>query len=223
MERKLLLVDDDESSLKTLVRYLEKRDYEVLTAHDCGGAFRILENQTINVVISDYRMPVMNGIDFLKEVGKFQPDTVRIMISGYIELNLLIDSFNDGIILKFIPKPWIDYNIKKIISDSFDIYDQKKYFKKITSQSYQDMEMIFKLLPAAVVVFDRSGSIVSINKSASALFGSLDLNLDSFTGMIQSSENSGDNLLFMKFQGSKYKVKQFSTENNVSGYMLLDY
>jgi len=223
MERKLLLVDDDESSLKTLVRYLEKRDYEVLTAPDCEGAFKILENQTINVVISDYRMPVMNGIDFLKEVGKFWPDTVRIIISGYIELNLLIDSFNDEIISKFIPKPWIDYNIKKIISDSFDIYDLKKYFKKITSPSYQNLEMIYESLPAAVVVFDRSGSIVSINKSALVLFGSLNFNLNSFTVMIQSRENSDDSLLFMKFQGKKYKIKQFRTENNASGFMLFDY
>jgi response regulator RpfG family c-di-GMP phosphodiesterase len=170
MNKTLLIVDDDEGALKTLVRYLGKTDYTVLTAPGSSEAFVILKNQIINVVISDFRMPDMNGIDFLKEVSKYWPDTVRIIISGYIELNLLVDSFNNEIISKFIPKPWVDHNVKKIISDSFDIYDLKKLLKKISGRSNKNMELIYDSLPAGIVLFDRSGKILSMNQAAMKLF-----------------------------------------------------
>jgi response regulator RpfG family c-di-GMP phosphodiesterase len=238
MERKLLLVDDDESSLKTLVMYLGKNDYTLLTATGCSEAFDILKKQNINVVVSDFRMPDMNGIDFLKEVSRYWPDTVRIIISGYIELNLLIDAFNNEIISKFIPKPWIDYNIRKIINDSFKIHDLNKLFKKISSSSYKNAEALFESLPAGLLVLDRTGKILSINQIALKLLGLKNTDnvtdsvnnitgdasgsLSFFTDLSHSQEISAESL-FIKLHGKKYRVKPFNAGEEADGFMIFDY
>ena len=119
MDKKtLLIVEDDEAALKTLARYLEKENYDIKTAESIDSAFMILQSETVDIIISDYMMPGMNGIDFLRIAKESWPCSARILMSGYIDINMIIDSFNTDIICRFIPKPWAGYDIKKMIGSS---------------------------------------------------------------------------------------------------------
>ncbi len=80
----LLIVDDESNVLKSLKRLLFETDYRVLTADSGNEGLKTFENESsIQLVISDYRMPEMNGVEFLKRVKELYPDTIRIILSGY--------------------------------------------------------------------------------------------------------------------------------------------
>lgn len=120
---KILCVDDESNVLRSLGRLFLDSDYEILTALSGEEGLEILKKtESIQLIISDYRMPVMNGVDFLKEVFKEWPDTVRIVLSGYADTASIVEAINEGHIYKFIPKPWNDDELKVTISTALDHY-----------------------------------------------------------------------------------------------------
>jgi len=116
----ILIVDDDESILKSLRRLLSLTP---CTAGDITFKLSIdlfnlpheaLEKArytTYDLVLSDYRMPVMNGVQLLKAIREIQPDAARLILSGYADLNGLIGAINEAGISRFISKPWNDYEL----------------------------------------------------------------------------------------------------------------
>jgi len=122
-EVKILCVDDEKSVLKALERLFLDTDYEIITAMSGDEGLELLRNSgQIQLVVSDYRMPKMNGVDFLKEVYKLCPDTVRIVLSGYADTAAIVAAINEGKIYKFIPKPWNDDELKITISKALEHY-----------------------------------------------------------------------------------------------------
>jgi two-component system NtrC family sensor kinase len=120
---RILCVDDEKNILKAFRRLFINDDYEIFTTTDPDEGIEILKKiSPIQIVISDFRMPNKNGIDFLKEVCKQWPDTVRIMLSGYADTAAVINAINEGQIYKFIPKPWNDNELKVAISNAFERY-----------------------------------------------------------------------------------------------------
>lgn len=120
---KILCVDDEKSVLKALERLFLDTDYEIITAMSGGEGLELLRSTPqIQLVVSDYRMPKMNGVDFLKEVYKIRPDTVRIVLSGYADTAAIVEAINEGKIYKFIPKPWNDDDLKFTITKALDHY-----------------------------------------------------------------------------------------------------
>ena len=120
---RILCVDDEISILKTLKRLFMDHEYELLTASSGGEGIELLSNnQPIQVVISDYRMPGMNGVEFLQEVCRRWPDTIRIVLSGYADTASIVSAINDGEIYKFIPKPWNDDELKITIENAIERY-----------------------------------------------------------------------------------------------------
>jgi len=105
MNEKILFVDDEISILSGLERLLSSQ-YEVITA-DSGkqGIIALKENGPIAVVVSDYRMPEMNGVEFLSSARQISPDTVRIMLSGHADMQVATDAINEGNIFRFLVKP----------------------------------------------------------------------------------------------------------------------
>lgn len=100
----VLIVDDETEILKVLRKSLNA-EYEVLTASRAKEALELLE-ESVEIVLSDQRMPEMNGSDFLKIVREKFPNTVRIMMSGYSDVDALIRSVNEGELFRYINKPW---------------------------------------------------------------------------------------------------------------------
>ncbi len=130
---KILCVDDEKNVLKALERLFLDTDYEILTATSGDEGLELLNNtDAIQLVISDYRMPKMNGVDFLKEVFKLRPETVRIVLSGYADTVAIVEAINDGKIYKFMPKPWNDDELKIAISNALDHFFIQQKNRQLT-------------------------------------------------------------------------------------------
>ena len=101
----LLLVDDDPNILKVMSRALEKDRYHILTARNAAEGFELLAKHDIQVVVSDYQMPGMNGNAFLERVRALHPATTRIILTGEADMRSVIDAVNEASIHKFLEKP----------------------------------------------------------------------------------------------------------------------
>lgn len=120
---KILCVDDEQNVLKALQRIFLDDDYEIVIAGSAAEGLKALaESGPFQVVISDYRMPATNGVDFLKEVNQRWPDTVRVILSGYADAGAIVDAINEGQIYKFIPKPWNDTELRGTIKNGLERY-----------------------------------------------------------------------------------------------------
>lgn len=125
MEKTLLLVDDEENVIRSLRRLFRQEPFTVLTANSGAEGLEILEKQTVSVILSDQRMPGMIGSEFLKVVKERYPHTIRIVMSGYTELESITSAINDGAVFKFLLKPWEDEKLLAHIRDAFSYHDLK--------------------------------------------------------------------------------------------------
>ena len=117
----LLLVDDEPSILHSLVRQLRHDNYVILTAESPARAFELLASHKVQVVVSDQRMPEMNGTEFLARVKQMYPDTIRIVLSGYTDLESVTDAINRGAIYRFLTKPWDDETLRSTLREAFRV------------------------------------------------------------------------------------------------------
>ena len=132
-QMKILCVDDEKNVLKAIERLFLDSDYEILTAESGEEGLEVFRNNdTIQLVVSDYRMPKMNGVDFLREVYKEWPETIRIVLSGYADTAAIVEAINDGHIYKFIPKPWNDDELKVTIAKALDHYNVQQKNVQLT-------------------------------------------------------------------------------------------
>ncbi len=131
---KLLCVDDERNVLRAMERIFMDDDYEILTAASGEEGLTLFEeNPGIQVVISDYRMPGMNGVEFLRQVFETYPDTVRIVLSGYADTASVVAAINEGQIYKFVAKPWNDEELRQTVAkavESFALHHQNKELEK---------------------------------------------------------------------------------------------
>ncbi len=128
----VLCVDDEVNILQTLKRLLRKENYELLTASSGREGLEILSKNDVHLVISDQRMPEMNGTEFLAEIKERYPDVIRIILTGYTEVDAITESINRGHIYKFFLKPWNDDNLKLEIRKALDQYDLIKANEHLT-------------------------------------------------------------------------------------------
>lgn len=119
----ILLVDDEENILNALNRALRREGYRILTATSGQAGLSIMERVKITLVLSDHKMPGMEGVEFLAEVKKRSPETIRMMLTGYADMQAVVAAINRGEVYRFITKPWNDEEIKLIIRDAFRHYD----------------------------------------------------------------------------------------------------
>lgn len=117
--RSLLLVDDEVNIVSALKRLLRPDGYEIHTANSGEQGLEMLAQLPVDVIISDQRMPGLNGADFLRQARILRPDTIRIMLSGYTELQSVTDAVNEGAIYKFLTKPWNDEQLRGHLADAF--------------------------------------------------------------------------------------------------------
>ncbi len=119
MGKSILFVDDERSILKALERLVFDCDYEAFFAESGEEGLKILENQPIDIVVSDMRMPVMNGHQFLRKVKEKHPGTTRIVLSGYASENDLFESIIDGSSSLYLIKPWNGEKLKTTLERIF--------------------------------------------------------------------------------------------------------
>jgi len=141
-EHTVLFVDDEVNILKALQRLLRVEDMNVLCAARASEALELLEKHPTQVVVTDQRMPEMSGVDFLAKVRERHPDIVRMMLTGYTEMNVAVDAINRGEIYRLITKPWNDDELRATIRQAFDHADLKAEIKRL---NHITREQNFKL------------------------------------------------------------------------------
>jgi len=133
-EQSLLFVDDEENILRSLVRACRCNGYKIFTATSGPDALKVLDENEIQVVVSDQRMAIMSGIDFLKNVKARFPHTVRIVLSGYTDLDAVTQAINEGEIYKFIAKPWEDDALREALEEAFRHFELIDRNRKLTAE-----------------------------------------------------------------------------------------
>jgi diguanylate cyclase (GGDEF)-like protein/PAS domain S-box-containing protein len=122
-ERRTVLVVDDEPGIRTaLTRMLRSDGYRVLTAAGGDEGLHVLSLNAVQVIISDQRMPGMSGTEFLGKVKDLYPETMRIILSGYTEIDVVTESVNRGAVFRFLTKPWDDDLLREQVRDAFQRY-----------------------------------------------------------------------------------------------------
>ncbi len=121
-QRTLLIVDDEDNIRNALVRALRSDGYRILAAASGPQALELLAQHPVGVILSDQRMPEMSGVEFLSRVKEIYPQTVRIVLSGYTELESVTDAINRGAVYKFLTKPWDDELLRENLREAFRYY-----------------------------------------------------------------------------------------------------
>ena len=119
----ILFVDDEENILHSLIRLLRKEGYRILTATCGADGLEMLKEHDVHLVVTDQRMPGMSGTEFLAKVKENYPEIIRIVLSGYTEVDAITESINKGHIYKFMLKPWNDQNLKLEIKQALEQYE----------------------------------------------------------------------------------------------------
>lgn len=125
MTHKLLIVDDEIPNLRLLERLFSK-DYQCLTASSGSDAIRLLEKHDVAILISDQRMPGMTGIELLKRTATLRPQMVRILLTGYTDVEALVEAINSGLVYMYITKPWDNEDLKLRVSRASEHYQNNK-------------------------------------------------------------------------------------------------
>ncbi len=118
-QRTLLLVDDEENVLSSLRRLLRSEGYQIVVARSGDEGLARLAEHDVDVILSDQRMPNMTGVEFLRRAKELYPDTVRMVLSGYTEIQSITDAVNEGAIYKFLTKPWDDERLRAHLKEAF--------------------------------------------------------------------------------------------------------
>ena len=184
----VLFVDDEKNMLRCVNRLTMEEEYELVTASSGDEGLGILEERPVKVVVSDYRMPGMNGVDFLKRVKEKWPFTIRIILSGFADVDTAMRAINEGEIYKFLPKPWDDDFLLVTIRRAIEKYDLVSENRKLTeelkalnavlerkveertrdltlqSEVLKLSQEILEDIPIAVIGVDPSGLIVLANR-----------------------------------------------------------
>jgi signal transduction histidine kinase/response regulator RpfG family c-di-GMP phosphodiesterase len=122
-KQKILVVDDEPDNLDLLYRTFH-REFKVLRAENGPDALDILEREgDIAVIISDQRMPQMSGTEFLSLTAQRYPDIIRIILTGYTDVEDLVEAINSGKVFKYVTKPWDDEQLKQVVRQATDTHN----------------------------------------------------------------------------------------------------
>jgi response regulator RpfG family c-di-GMP phosphodiesterase len=132
---KVLYVDDEKNNLISFKANF-RIDFEIYIAESAEEGRALLEKQKINIIITDQRMPVKTGVEFLEDIMKEFPDPVRILLTGYTDMETVIEAVNKGKIYQYVRKPYIAEELKKLIEDAYETYENAQKIKR-TNEQYE--------------------------------------------------------------------------------------
>jgi response regulator RpfG family c-di-GMP phosphodiesterase len=134
MERdkiKVLYVDDEVNNLQAF-KATFRRDYKIFLAESAKNGREILLKEDINVIITDQRMPEENGVDFLESIIPMHPDPMRILLTGYTDIQAVIDAINKGKVYHYLTKPWEEDYLRTVVKNAYEVYSLRKENKQLT-------------------------------------------------------------------------------------------
>lgn len=199
--RTLLLVDDEENILASLRRLFRKDGYRVLCATSGQEGLSILAHEpAIDVIMSDQRMPQMTGTAFLRQARLLSPNSIRIVLSGYTDLESVTEAINEGAVYKFLTKPWDDEILRLSIREALQhkwAMDENRMLQSMLMEVNTEfstsierlagelesirqrnivLETVFHTLDEPLLIVSAGGALVEANQAAQRLFGMDDKN-----------------------------------------------
>ena len=129
----VLYVDDEVDNLKSFTAAF-RRDFNIYTALNAKSADMVLAGNNIHVLVTDQRMPETSGTELLAEAVKKYPDQTRILLTGYTDLEAIVDAINRGQIYKYLKKPWNHDELKHAIVSGYEIFDLRRREKDLLKQ-----------------------------------------------------------------------------------------
>lgn len=121
---KILYVDDEPHNLVSF-KATFRRKYDITTALSAAEALEQLKTNTFHIIITDQRMPNMTGVEFLESILEIYPEPIRLLLTGYADLNAVIEAVNKGKIYHYLSKPWEEQELDETIQRSFKIYEER--------------------------------------------------------------------------------------------------
>jgi two-component system sensor histidine kinase/response regulator len=172
MHHTILYVDDDQENLRTF-RRLFRKQYNILLAESGEEGLQLLhEHSPIPVIITDQRMPEMTGIEFLEKTKEISPNSIRIIITGFTDVQALIDAINTGRVYRYITKPWDEqelYVTLKRAIESYELQINNAQLLVDLQRKNEDLERSYKTLQATQEKLIQSEKLASIGRLASRI------------------------------------------------------
>lgn len=127
---RVLYVDDEVHNLKSF-KATYRRVFDVYIAESGAEGLEIFKNNSIDVLITDQRMPEMTGIELLVEVKKIDPEPMRILLTGYSDINAVIDAINKGQVYRYLSKPWQEDELRNTIESAYEVFHLRRENKEL--------------------------------------------------------------------------------------------
>jgi response regulator RpfG family c-di-GMP phosphodiesterase len=190
----LLLVDDEPSILSALRRLFRPQGYRVLTAEGGAAALELVADESVDLVISDMRMPNMDGAQFLARIRQAQPHAVRILLTGYADISSTIAAINGGEIHRYIAKPWDDNDILLVVREALARQALEQRNRELTALATRQNEELRSLNASLEQrVHSRTAEIEQINDMLNVAYAELKsnfmLSMQIFAGLMELRHN----------------------------------
>lgn len=189
----VLALDDEENILNSLKRLFLNEPYNVATTSNAKEAMEIVTREEIKVVLSDYRMPDMSGVEFLGKVKMKKPDVLRILFTGFADIAAAEEAINEGEVYRFISKPWNTEELKTTIRQAIEHYDlvlENRNYLKTTEKKNEELEVLNKKLKGMYEIQKEFTSTVSheLRTPLASIKSTIDLVLSGTPGELNKDQ-----------------------------------
>lgn len=190
----ILCVDDEPSILSALRRLFRTHGFHVLAAESGQAGLEILEHESVDLVISDMRMPQMDGVVFLEHVRQRKPDILRLLLTGYADIGSIMGAINRGEIYRYIAKPWDDNDIVLTVKDAMErsaLVKEKKRLEALVFAQNEELKDINASLEVKVEqrTAELKQSNVALNTANDKLKHNFLTSIKMFTALIELRDN----------------------------------
>jgi len=159
--KRIAIVDDEEGIGNALRRILRRDDWDIRTFIDPFEALQTLAHVHIDLVISDFNMPGMNGVEFLNRLREEHPHTLRIILSGHADLGVVLSAINDAEVFRFILKPWIDEELVMTVESALQFHEVLEENRMMSELIRNQRSQLKQQIQALKVIEDSYSSVDS--------------------------------------------------------------
>ena len=214
---RVLYIDDEPNNLQAFQASF-RRKYHIFTALSAAAGMEILNENEVHVIVADQRMPQSTGVEFFHIVRKSHPDPIRILLTGYADLQAFIDAINKGEIYRYVKKPWDEFELRNAIQNGYDIYATRQQLKnKITELEKMNDELNRFVYSTSHDLRSPLASVLGILHLAKMEDSVKDPN--NYMGMIETCVNRMD--AFIQKIIEYYKSIRFEEENETIDFAQL--
>ncbi len=142
---RILYVDDEENNLQAF-KATFRRDYKIFLAISAKEAKEVLKDNEIDLIITDQRMPEETGVEFLESIIPDYPNPIRILLTGYTDIQAVIDAINKGQVYHYLTKPWEEDYLRTVIKNAFEVYSLRRENERLTQALIKSNEQLEFLL-----------------------------------------------------------------------------